>query len=159
LTTPALQGVKLSLDLVETKSSWQSGYVANRNKHMRIEIDAGDTHCQSEGISADGSWQMPVATQRVLVSGGEIMADPGASLAPGPTPQEFTALRIAKGETCPPIRNLACAPIGDAPVFECKWEERFEGKPWISGSALVTRNGAEWLWLNGGPRCLAIPQY
>jgi hypothetical protein len=82
-----------------------------------------------------------------------------AAPPPGPTPQQFTALRTATGEKCPPIRNLACQPVGDEPVFECKWQEQFEGKPWISGSALIARNGAEWLWLDGGPRCFAIPQY
>lgn len=105
---------------------------------------------KSYGV-ADVETSAPISDKAVTI-------DRAASFAPSPTPEEFTALRIATGETCPPIRNLVCAPVGDAPVFECKWEEQFEGKPWIGGSALVARKGAQWLWLDGGPRCFAIPQ-
>lgn len=56
--TQAVRGVELSLDLVEPKFALQAIYVANRNKCMRIDIFAGDKYLQSEGVSADGGWQM-----------------------------------------------------------------------------------------------------
>jgi hypothetical protein len=81
-----------------------------------------------------------------------------AAPAPGPTQKQFTALRIAKGEKCPPIRNLACAPLGDPTEYKCSWQEQFKGKPWTASTALVAQDGAKWIWLDGGPRCSSLPQ-
>ncbi len=77
----------------------------------------------------------------------------------GPTAKQFTALRVAKGEKCPPIRKLACAPLGDPTEFKCRWQEQFKGKPWTSSTALVAQDGAKWTWLDGGPRCSSLPQH
>ncbi|KAB7646545.1 hypothetical protein [Polymorphobacter fuscus] len=81
-----------------------------------------------------------------------------AAPAPGPTAKQFTALRVAKGEKCPPIRKLACAPLGDPTEFKCSWQEQFKGKPWTTSTALVARDGAGWTWLDDGPRCSSLPQ-
>ena len=76
----------------------------------------------------------------------------------GPTAAEFTALRTAKGEKCPPMRKLACAAMGDPTELKCTYQERFKGKPWSASTALVARDGAKWTWLDGGPRCSPLPQ-
>ncbi len=77
----------------------------------------------------------------------------------GPTVSQFNALRTAKGETCPPIRKLSCAALGDASELKCSWQERFKGKAWTKSVALVAKNGSGWAWLDGGPRCSALPQH
>jgi len=77
----------------------------------------------------------------------------------GPTQQQFTALRTATGEACPPIRKLSCAVLGDATEYKCSYQERFPGKKWTTSTALVVRNGTGWDWLDGGPRCLSLPQH
>ena len=78
----------------------------------------------------------------------------------GPTAAQFTALRRAKGEACPPMRRLLCAPLGDATELKCSYQERFKGSAkWTPSTALVARDGAKWVWLDGGPRCSALPQH
>jgi len=77
----------------------------------------------------------------------------------GPTAAEFTALRTAQGETCPPMRKLACAAAGDPTEFRCTYQERFKSKPWTTSVALVARDGKGWTWLDGGPRCSSLPQH
>lgn len=76
----------------------------------------------------------------------------------GPTTKQFTALRTAKGESCPPLRNLKCAPLGDPTELKCTYQEKFKGKPWTTSEALVAKDGAKWTWLDGGPRCSSLPQ-
>jgi len=84
-----------------------------------------------------------------------------AAAAPvGPTAAQFTALRRAKGEACPPMRRLACAAVGDATELKCSYQEWFKGAAkWTPSTALVTRDGAKWVWLDGGPRCSALVQH
>jgi hypothetical protein len=86
-------------------------------------------------------------------------AAPATAAAPGPTPAQFTALRTAKGEACPPIRKLACQVLGDPTEYKCQWQERFKGKKWTTSTALVAQDGANWTWLDGGPRCSSLPQH
>ena len=81
-----------------------------------------------------------------------------AAPAPGPTPKQFAALRTANGERCPPIRQLACAPLGDPTEYKCSWQEQFKGKPWTGSTALLAHDGGKWIWLDGGPRCSPLPQ-
>jgi hypothetical protein len=76
----------------------------------------------------------------------------------GPSQAEFTKLRTAKGETCPPIRKLACEPLGDPTEYKCRWQERFKGKAWTSSTAIVAKDASGWTWLDGGPRCSSLPQ-
>lgn len=81
------------------------------------------------------------------------------SAAPvGPSPAEFTKLRSAKGESCPPIRKLACTQLGDPTEYRCSWQERFKGKSWTGSIAFVAKDGKGWTWLDGGPRCSSLPQ-
>ena len=78
----------------------------------------------------------------------------------GPTAAQFTALRRVKGEHCPPMRRLACAPMGDATELKCSYQERFKGSAkWTPSTALVARDGAKWTWLDGGPRCSPLAQH
>ena len=81
-----------------------------------------------------------------------------AAPAPGPTAAEFTALRTARGEACPPMRKLSCAAMGDATELKCSYQEHFKGKPWTNSTALVARDSTKWTWLDGGPRCSPLPQ-
>lgn len=86
-------------------------------------------------------------------------ATPATAAVPtGPSLAEFTALRVAKGESCPPIRKLTCGVLGDPTEYKCSWQERFSGKPWTTSVALIARNGSTWEWLDGGPRCSSLPQ-
>ena len=84
-----------------------------------------------------------------------------AAAAPvGPTTAQFTTLRRTKGEACPPMRRLMCAATGDATELKCSSEERFEGATkWTASTALVARDGAKWVWLDGGPRCSPLAQH
>jgi hypothetical protein len=97
-----------------------------------------------------------------VIRGGIILAalafGVAAAPAPGPTAKQFTAMRTAKGEKCPPIRKLACAPLGDPTEYKCSWQEQFKGKPWTTSTAIVAQDGAKWIWLDGGPRCSSLPQ-
>ena len=77
----------------------------------------------------------------------------------GPSAKQFAALRTAKGEACPPIRKLSCAVLGDPSEYKCSWQERFKGKAWTTSTALLAKNGSGWDWLDGGPRCSALPQH
>ena len=79
--------------------------------------------------------------------------------AAGPSEKQFTSLRTAQGETCPPIRKLSCSTLGDQTEFKCGWEEKFKGKAWRKSVALVGRDGKSWTWLDGGPRCSSLPQH
>ena len=76
-----------------------------------------------------------------------------------PSLSAFKALRTAKGETCPPVRKLSCAVLGDPTEYKCTWQEHFPGKKWTTSTALLARNGAAWEWLDGRPRCSALPQH
>ena len=82
-----------------------------------------------------------------------------AAVPAGPTPAQFTALRVANGETCPPIPRLTCGVLGDPTAYTCTWQERFRGKPWTTSTALIARDGDTYTWLDGGPRCSALPQH
>lgn len=81
-----------------------------------------------------------------------------AAVPLGPTAAEFGKLRTAKGEKCPPLRNLSCTTLGDPSELKCAYEEQFKGKPWTKSVALVGRDGKGWTWLDGGPRCSPLPQ-
>ena len=81
-----------------------------------------------------------------------------AAIPVGPTTKQFTALRKAKGESCPPTRALKCAEMGDPTELKCTYQEQFKGKPWTNSTALVAKDGAKWIWLDGGPRCSSLPQ-
>lgn len=99
-----------------------------------------------------------LATAAAALTAVMLIAAAPASAA-GPTAKQFSALRVAKGETCPPIRKLACAPLGDPTEYKCSWQEQFKGKPWTTSTALVAQDGAKWTWLDGGPRCSSLPQH
>ena len=77
----------------------------------------------------------------------------------GPNEAEFNALRTAKGEHCPPLRQLSCAAMGDPSELKCRYQEHFRGKRWTTSTALVAQNGTGWDWLDGGPRCSSLPQH
>jgi len=77
----------------------------------------------------------------------------------GPSAAEFTALRTAKGEKCPPMRKLSCAALGDPSELKCSYQERFTRAKWTPTTALVAKNGSGWDWLDGGPRCSSLPQH
>lgn len=81
-----------------------------------------------------------------------------ASASIGPTVADFNKLRAEKGESCPPIRNLQCTVLGDPTEMKCSWQERFKGKSWTRSEALIAVDGGQWVWLDGGPRCSALPQ-
>lgn len=77
----------------------------------------------------------------------------------GPSTTEFAALRTARGEKCPPMRQLSCAVLGDPSELKCTYQERFTRAKWTTTTALVGRNGSGWDWLDGGPRCSSLPQH
>ena len=77
----------------------------------------------------------------------------------GPSAAEFTALRTAKGEKCPPMRKLSCAALGDPSELKCSYQQRFTRAKWATSTALVGKNGTGWDWLDGGPRCSSLPQH
>nr|WP_295660488.1 hypothetical protein [Polymorphobacter sp.] len=77
----------------------------------------------------------------------------------GPSATELTALRTAKGEKCPPMRNLSCAVLGDPSELKCSYQQRFTRAKWTTTTTLVGKNGTGWEWLDGGPRCSSLPQH
>ncbi len=83
---------------------------------------------------------------------------PAFAAPAGPTTAQMNALRAAKGEKCPPIRNLKCTVLGDPTEYRCTYQERYKPAPWTKTTALVARDGKGWTWLDGGPRCSALPQ-
>ena len=96
-----------------------------------------------------------------MVAAALLLAGAGtaAAAAPvGPSVKQFTALRAASGETCPPLRQLSCKALGDPTEYKCSYQEQFDGEPWITSTALVARDGSGWTWLDGGPRCSPLVQ-
>ena len=77
----------------------------------------------------------------------------------GPSVKQFTALRAAKGESCPPLRKLSCTVLGDPTEYKCSYQEHFTGKAWTTSTAMIAKDGSGWTWLDGGPRCSSLPQH
>ena len=89
-----------------------------------------------------------------------LLALASVAAAPLPTAKDIDALRRAGANTeaCPAMRALKCAVAGDPTEYRCAYQERWKGK-WTKRVAMIGRDGAKFVWLDGGPRCSSLPQH